>query len=264
VGMTGLAVAALWFVPERIGSGRFLRGAARAREAVAGSPGQAHHPFLAVFTNSTSALSLPFFAGAVIALAVAAVALRRGRGGRDVAALAAAVGLLMVIVAFLAQGGFTGNLRYVLLPASLVCVLAGVGWSRVLGWTRGRAGLAAGLALAAVLAGGAAPFLAKDLTRLHAQYTKATKEANVYGGLPDAIAAAGGRDAIVRCGPIYTSPTATQAVAWLLRVPETAVGITPEPPGTLLAAWYSRRVGDQRFPQVARTRLWVVRSTCVR
>jgi hypothetical protein len=200
----------------------------------------------------------------VVAVAVAAVALRRRGGGRQVVALAAAASLLMVVVAVLAQGGFTGNLRYVMLPASLVAVLAGVGWSAVLAWTRARAGLGAALALAVVLAAGAAPFVVADVSRLDRQYAKAVKEAHLYSDLPAAIAAAGGRDAILSCGPIYTSPTATQAVAWVLRVPETAVGIAPAPPGTLFAPWYSPRVGDQRFAHVARTGRWFVRSACVR
>jgi hypothetical protein len=264
VATTGLALAALWFVPEKIGSGRFLRGAQRAREAVAGSPGQTDHPFLSVFTNSTGALSWPVYVGAVVAVAVAAVALRRRGGGRQVVALAAAASLLMVVVAVLAQGGFTGNLRYVMLPASLLAVLAGVGWSGVLAWTRGRAGLAAAIALAVVLAAGAAPFVAADVSRVDHQYGKAVKEAQVYGDLPAAIAAAGGRDAVLRCGPVWTSPTATQAAAWLLHVPEKAVGIHPTPPGTLFAPWYSPRVGDDRFALVAKTGRWVVRAACVR
>ena len=34
----------------------------------------------------------------------------------------------MVAVAGMTQAGFAGNLRYVALPAALVCVLAGAGW----------------------------------------------------------------------------------------------------------------------------------------
>ena len=39
-------VALAWFVPEYIGSGDFFRGASRAREPVAGSPGASDRPFL--------------------------------------------------------------------------------------------------------------------------------------------------------------------------------------------------------------------------
>ena len=43
------------------------------------------------------------------------------------ATLAATV--LMIVVALMTEGGFAGNLRYVALPAAIVCILAGVGWS---------------------------------------------------------------------------------------------------------------------------------------
>ena len=36
--------------------------------------------------------------------------------------------ILMIAVAAMTEGGFAGNLRYVALPAALVCVLAGAGW----------------------------------------------------------------------------------------------------------------------------------------
>ena len=40
----------------------------------------------------------------------------------------AAIGtVLMIAVAGMTQAGFAGNLRYVALPAALVCVLAGAG-----------------------------------------------------------------------------------------------------------------------------------------
>ena len=120
----------LWFVPEYIGSGDFFRAASRALEPVPNSPAQAAHPFLAVFTNSATALSPPAYVGGVAGRAARAVAARARRPRRTVVlALAAAATVLMVTVAVLAEIGFTGNLRYVALPASIVCVLAGVGWA---------------------------------------------------------------------------------------------------------------------------------------
>ena len=135
---SGAAVALLWFVPEYLGSGNLLRAASRALEPVPDSPAQAARPFLAVFENSSSALWPPAYAGAVIAVVLALMRVRRDPRAAVVLALAAVSTLLMLEVAVLAEIGFTGNLRYVALPSALVCVLAGVGLG-VAGRARARA-----------------------------------------------------------------------------------------------------------------------------
>ena len=43
-------------------------------------------------------------------------------------AFAAGAAILMVMVGAMTQAGYAGNLRYVALPAALVCALAGAGW----------------------------------------------------------------------------------------------------------------------------------------
>src|SRR3954452_22521114 len=72
----GLALAVLWFVPEYIGSGDFLRAAARARKPNPDSAAFAAHPFIEVFHRSASVLSWPVYIGG--AIAVAAALRRRG------------------------------------------------------------------------------------------------------------------------------------------------------------------------------------------
>ena len=54
---------------------------------------------------------------------------RRAGATARVAAVALGSAVLMVIVAAMASGGFTGSLRYVALPMALLCVLSGVGWA---------------------------------------------------------------------------------------------------------------------------------------
>ena len=75
-----------------------------------------------------------------------------------VVTLAALSTTLMVAVALMTEAGFAGNLRYVALPAAMVCVLAGAGWVGLFELLRRRAGLAAAGVLAAVALAASAPF----------------------------------------------------------------------------------------------------------
>ncbi|UGS38779.1 hypothetical protein DSM104329_05209 [Capillimicrobium parvum] len=229
---SGIAVIALWLVPEYIGSGDFLRAASRAREPVANSPAQADRPFLAVFENSHSALSIPVYAGAILAIAFAGVAWRRRRQDGPVLAIALIAAALMVIVAVFAEIGFTGNLRYVTLPAALVCVLAGVGWSRLLGALRGRFGLAVAIGAGVVALAASAAFVVRDARRFGDEMDQMRSAAKLSEALPAAIDRAGGEAAIKRCGPVSTTALQTQIVAYLLHLQEAHVGAPPRPTGT--------------------------------
>ena len=49
-------------------------------------------------------------------------------------------------------------------------------------------------------------------------------EARVYGGVEEAVAAAGGREAAIQCGrPVYTAPFTRPPMAWHLRLPISAL-----------------------------------------
>src|SRR3954469_19999250 len=152
----------LWFAPEYWGSGDWLRAANRARRPNPDSPAFAPHPFLEVFKRSSTILSVPVLLGALLALVPAA----RTRRWDVRVALAAAALALMIAVGLMTQAGFAGTLRYVALPAALVCVLAGVGWADVVRAAWRRAGRAAAAALAAVVVLGAAPFVVSDVDLL--------------------------------------------------------------------------------------------------
>src|SRR5919206_3199952 len=261
-GLTLLAV--LWFVPEYIGSGNFLRAAARAREPVPDSPAQAAVPFLAVFTNGAWALPPPVYAGGLIAVLFALRAFRDEHHGTGRLTLAALASFLMLTVAALAQAGFTGNLRYVLLPAAFVCVLAGVGWAQLVQWIRRRRGVRAAWAAAAVIAAGSAPFAIAYVDRLAGQLREVRAEARVSAALPAAIDAAGGRAAVLRCGQVFTDPFQTQLVAWHLHLAQHEVGIFPKRPGTTVVPAGAQLARDPRFPPVVRTRFWAIGSSCSR
>src|SRR3954453_23644723 len=204
----------LWFAPEYWGSGDWLRAANRARQPNADSPAFAAHPFLEVFRRSGSVLSVPVLLGAVLAL-VPSVRERRW----DVrAALGAAALVLMVAVALMTQAGFAGNLRYVALPAALVCVLAGLGWVDVVRAVWRRGGRTGAVALATVLLAGAAPFVVSDVDVLHLDALRLQDDEDFQDTLSVALAKAGGREAIKRCGPVFTGPFQTQVLAWHLKM----------------------------------------------
>ena len=253
--------AILWFAPEWWGSGDPLRAANRARQPNPDSAAFADHPFLEVFNRSASVLSLPILIGALVAV-VAALRLRRF-SVRLALGLVAAV--LMIAVALMTEAGFAGNLRYVALPAALVCVLGGVGWVELVRGVRGRFGVAAGAVLAVVLVALAVPFTLSDGRELRTGVRMINSEANFYGQLQVAIRKAGGAERVKACRPIYTGPFQVQALAWFLHVHGEEIDIFPKgPPGIAIAPRYSELSHDPRFPRVAETAKWVVGRACAR
>jgi hypothetical protein len=255
----GFALVVLWFVPEYLGSSDFLRAAARARQPNPDSAAFAAHPFIEVFNRSSAVLSIPVYVGGAIAVAMAVVK----RNGLYLA-MAAIGTILMVAVAGMTQAGFAGNLRYVALPAALVCVLAGAGWVWLVKATGARFGVIAATALAVAIAAGAAPFLRNDVRELDYNYDQIVAEADLYGTVPEAIEAGGGEARLKSCGAVYTGAFQTQAVAWYMHLHEMQSEIFAYPPGTAIAPDFSALSHDPRFPPIGRTRKWVVGSSCQR
>lgn len=258
-----VAVVALWFVPEQVGSGQLLRAASRALQPVEGSPAEADLPFVATFTNAAGVLPWPLYIGAVALVAAAAAEAARTRRASLPLVLAAIATLLMVLVAAMAQAGFTGNSRYLVVPVALTGVLGGAGlvWlGRLLAAAPGRVAAAAGTVgavLVAITAVGTASRLGRELR-------DAVAESRAYAGLPEAIASAGGRAAVLRCGVPYTGPFFTQGLARELHVHQREVGIHPRPPGTIFTRRADDEPPDRRFAVVASTERWVVRAACSR
>jgi hypothetical protein len=259
VGGGGLGLIVLWFLPEYLGSGDFLRAANRARQPNPDSAAFAAHPFIEVFNRSASVLSLPVYVGGCIAFVVALF--RRDGLYLSMAAIGT---VLMVAVAGMTQAGFAGNLRYVALPAALVCVLAGAGWVWLVRATNKRAGTVAATALAVVIAAASAPFVIGDVRELDEAAWRIDQEAQLYGTVPEAIEAAGGREKLMACGAVYTGAFQTQAVAWYMHLHEMESEIFAFPPGTTIAPNFSALSKDPRFPTIAKTRKWVIGSSCAR
>jgi hypothetical protein len=259
---TGVLMLAVWFLPEYVGSGSALRAAARARQPNPDSAAFAASPFLEVFRRSATILTVPVYVGALVAAAGAWRERRRDAHARLLLGLAAIATALMIAVALMTQGGFAGNLRYVALPAAVVCIMAGAGWvdlARAAG-RRFRAG-AALVAVAAVALW--TPFTISDVGELRTGMQRVADEADFYGpNLRAAIAKAGGEDRLKACGGIVTGPLETQAVAWYLHVHETDVTIFPMTPATVLARQGSALALDPRFPRVTETSQWSIGSSC--
>ena len=263
VGGTAVLTLVLWFVPEYLGSGSALRAAERARQPNPDSPAFAAFPFLEVFRRSAAILTVPVYIGAAIAVLGAWRVRRSDERAPVVLALAAISTLLMIGVALMTEGGFAGNLRYVALPAAMVCILAGVGWVELARFARERRGPRAAAALAAIVAALFVPFTVADVRKLDEGRQLLVREADLYGAnLKAMIAKAGGEDRVKACGQVITGAFQTQAVAWYLHLHETDLSIFPMTPGTTIAPHYLALARDPRFPQVTMTSRWNVGSSC--
>ena len=80
--------------------------------------------------------------------------------------------------------------------------------------------------------------------------------------MPDAIAAAGGADAVLRCGSPRTGPFETQLLAWHLHVHPREVGLTPRRAGHGRRAARLRARASAGLPHPGRLARWVVRASC--
>jgi hypothetical protein len=253
----GVLTLVAWFVPEYFGSGDFMRAASRAREPNPDSAAFADFPFAETFRRSASVLMPPLLVGAAIAVGRAWAARERVR-----LILAGVATALMLAVAAMTQAGFAGNLRYVALPAALVCVLAGAGWVELVCDAGVRLGRPAAVALAAVLLAAATPFVLADVDKLRYDLDVVRAESELYDRLPPIVAKSGGAAALLRCGPVYAPPFEVQAVAWAMHVHSSQVGIFASPPGTVLGGHFSALGHDPRFPEINKNRRWVVGRNC--
>lgn len=247
-GAAGLLAA--WFVPDYLATGDWLRGANRAQNPVAGSPGQSAFPFGLTFAYASIMLAWPFYAGAVWAV--------RKRPG-PVRGIAAAATALMVTVGLLAELGFTGNIRYVALPAALVAVLGGVGLPGVAAAARERFGprVFAVTSLAAAFA------VCVCVGIVGYGGVRLTREEYVFGSRLDAvIAAAGGEEAIRACGQISTTRFERQALAYRLELPPGEVWTTAERPGIALIRGEREHPNASALPVVTRLPDWTLRRAC--
>ncbi len=272
-----VGVPALWLVPELLGSGDVLRSGSRARVPNPGQPALADVPAWASLRAAAELALWPLWIG-VGALLVGAR--WRARTIDPALALAAVGAAWVAIVAAMAQAGFSGEPRYALPGVALLGIAGAVGLARLLAPaplgaaapepTRFaarapldatvRAAALAVLLVALVLA--AAPRLdALDGIRDGQRY-----QARLAADLREAIAATGGRRAVLACGRPYVGPLRGPLLAYALDVPKRTVGFEPRPPGAVFA---SRRTAHAPiepaatgFRPVAANRSWTVSIRC--
>ena len=241
-----LAIPALWFVPEWLGSGELLRSTDRARVPNPGQPAEADRPALASLREA-ALLLLPL---AVLALSA--------RGPARL--LAAAGAAWIVLVALMSEAGFSGEPRYALPGAALLAVAGGVTLAALLADRRRLTTAVAVLAALATVP--AAVLRTGDLADLR---PRLQHQAALAAGLDRAIAAAGGRDGVLGCGRPAVGRFRGTLLAWHLDVPKRTVRAD----GAAAGATFSSRLtaGSPLSPPpagrvLARARGWTV--TCAR
>jgi hypothetical protein len=261
VGGAGVAVLALWLVPERIGSGDWWGAATRARVTAPDTPGEAAFPFLMTLISGATVLAFPAWLGALAAVVRAWRARTHRVEDRVVLALATIAGVITLLVAGLAQVAFTGNNRYLLLPAALVCVLAGVGLPTLV--ARVMAARRTGLTVAASIV--AALSVVERTASVATDADRLVDYQRVYGRqLPEAIARAGG-DAVRRCGPVGASLLQRMAVARLLHLRTEQVLAGVDPRARTVIALGGTDAGHRASPPIhVRLGPWVLRCECTR
>jgi hypothetical protein len=240
-----VAVPALWFVPEWLGSGDVLRSGSRARMPNPGQPATEAVPALAALREAAALPLWPLWAGALLAPRAARPLLFAGLAW-------------IALVALMAQAGFSGEPRYSLPGAALVSIAGAAGLVILARERRAIAWLAAALLLVA-----AAPKLA-DLPDLRSDQAY---QRGLAADLSVAIEVAGGREALLACGRPYVGDLRGPLLAYHLDVEKRRVQFDPRPPGTVFRSRIApdapvEPVVGSTFTRRAQAGRWTVLSAC--
>jgi MFS family permease len=232
-------IPVLWFLPEWWGSGNLMRAADRAQQPNPNSPAFAAHPAWQVIKDTWPLVITPVKAAAAFALALAAIDwVRRRRQGAVLA-----VGLLALawvgLIAGMTQAGFSGNPRYIILGTSMLAVVGGVGFGRVVAFAGSlaarlappRVATVAGVVVFALLALATAHW-AEPRFRNFDDLDRALRyQAQLRFDLETALEKAGGAAAFAACGHATTGKFQVPLVAWHLKKHTLDVGLSPSPEG---------------------------------
>jgi len=204
------AAPAIWLGLDLLGSGSALESSHVAQTSPLGSAARASSPGITVFGRAADAVLLP-----ILVLALVSVPLAYRRRSAAVLTMAGAALIWVIVVAVMAEGGFTGRRRYLILAAALMCVLAGIaaGWLAEELSPPGRGLVLA--AIAVVLAAFAFSPARTDYRLLRL----ARQQADQVAELRDAVTAAGGAGAVRRMGRPVVNPYVHTALAWRLDLP---------------------------------------------
>jgi hypothetical protein len=238
--VVAFAVPVVWFVIDWFGARQFFRSAGAATRESQGGPLLSREPGLATFRETWHLMSAPIVVLFLLGCVAALVAWRRsGRPGATAWFGAGAIGWL-VVDAVLAQGRLaTGAPRYLLPGVALACVVAGVFVADVIRALRrrlpdSRVSIAVAVLLCLGLAVSAVPRVVQTGRQLRTGVREGRQSATEMSHLQRAINLAGGRSAILSCGPIITKNFQVPLVAWQLRIPLDEIGYVPVSSGTVL------------------------------
>jgi hypothetical protein len=246
---TAFVVPASWFVIDWFGSGHLLRSAGPASHQSQGGPLLTREPGLATVRETWQLMSGPFVVLFLLGMAAALFTWYRSGRPRPTGWLTVAALSWLVIAAGMAQARIaTGAPRYLLPGSALACVVAGVfvaDCARVVVRRLPDARVAVSVIVIGCLGliGFGTGRLLHTGHLLKSGEQQGRRLSQSSANVADAIAKAGGRDAIVRCSPVSTQAFQVPIVAWQLRVPVGHVTVHPSVPGTVL-----QQAGRPRIP----------------
>jgi hypothetical protein len=243
-----VVIPSSWFVLDWFGSGHLLRSEGASSHQSQGGPLLSRDPGLAVVRETWHLVSGPIIVLFLLGLGVALVSWRRdGRARPSLWLGLAALGWLVITAAMSQARIATGANRYLLPGAALGCVVAGVfvaDCARALIRLRPDSRAPVAVIVLGILALGAffSPRVRYVNTQLHHGVVSGHRLTHLADSLPNAIRLAGGRDAIIGCGPVSTEAFQVPLVAWQLRLHLEAVTIHTLVPGTVLQQARSPRI----------------------
>lgn len=250
-----VAVPLLWFVPEYLGSGDLLRSGDRARVPNPGQPALADFPFGASLGDALALVPWPLWIG------VAVAAWRRDR-----LLLAGAAWILLVAV--MAEAGFSGEPRYALPGAALIAVSGAAGLVLAARWAiKGVPKpilIAQPLAVALALVAIAVP----QAGRIGDVRAAQAYQWDLQADLERAIEHAGGRDRVLACGTPYVGRLRGPLMAYKLHVHKDQVepDDPPRPPGVVFQSRLGRghavEPAAEGFGPPSIAGLWTTHSAC--
>jgi hypothetical protein len=209
-----VAVPALWFLPDALGAGDPLEGAARAREGTGPPLGEAAE----AVGRALEMLPIAIWIAAALETARAA----RAEQPRIVLVLALGAAAWILVVAAMAAVGYAGLPRFAAPAAALACVLGGVGLARLgaAAVARARADRAAGAA--AAVGALAVAFVVQALPRA-AELPGDAERAAALSEQAESALSIGERlrqDGVLGCGSIASTELLIQPpLAWALERP---------------------------------------------
>ena len=214
-----LAAPALWLLSDLAVTGDPLHSLHGTRDLAA----QLERPRGAGTALSSLDDGLRDLAGGFALLAGLAGAGLAVWAGNRRAALIACVAVALGVAGFVAIGaaGLPVLFRYLLVPATLLLVLAGGGF----GATARRSPVAAGALIVAVLLAASVPATVDDLARAR-DFT--ALRAEVHGDLLAVTRAAAFRDAVERCGPVVVPGFRARPFVLLAKDADVRVGNLPD------------------------------------